>query len=328
MENELTGLKAQKVNEINAVQHSSDSELALVKLTLEAEVKLFVQRCDDQHLELKRELDSRRDAELKWITARKESHTKHLTEVHQNRCDEMRNYYEGVKRQQEIEIEDLEAEILRLKKTAIENESKSCQLKESNERCDGELKRCSEMVATLTCETRDKEKNATSLRSTNLRLSATRKAIVEARMKYKQLQEKFNATEEEMKILREGVPDAKSNASKSDATKAKLLRDELANREGVNATIQRHLQHTLRSAGLDTANCDALLSSMQEFIEQHNRELEELNFAIFRAEQAYHESLRGCRSELEAKGVLNAPIDTINVLDKNDDEGSTIRFFQ
>ncbi len=319
MENELIGLKAQKADEMSALQQSSDSELALVKLKLEADVKLFVQRCDDQHLELKRELDSRRNAELKLITARKESHTKHLTEVHQNRCDEMRNYYEGVKRKQETEIEDLEAEIQRLKKVAIENESKSCKLKESNERCEGELKACSEMVATLTCETRDKEKNATSLRSTNVRLSATRKAIVEARMMYKQLQEKFNATEEERNTLREGIQDAITNASKPDATKGKLLRDELANREGFNATIQRHLQHTLRSAGLDAAKSDALLSSMQEFIEQHNRELEELNFAIFRAEQAYHESLRSCHSDLEARGIPNAPIDTINVHDKNDD---------
>ncbi|KAL3810804.1 hypothetical protein ACHAXA_006834 [Cyclostephanos tholiformis] len=321
MTNDLIGLKAQKANEISDLQQTSNSELALVKEKLEADVKLFAQRCDDQYLELIRELDLRRDAELKLINARRESHTKNLKEAHQNRCNEMRKYYEGVKTQQEKEIEDLEAEMLRLKKAAIENESKSCQLKDSNQLCEGELKKCSEIVATLTCETRDKEKNATSLRSTNLRLKATRKATVEARIKYKQLQEKFNATVEERNILQEGVHDVTSNIFKSDATKAKLLRDELESRKNLNAIIQRHLQHTLSSAGLDTAKSDALLSSMQEFIEQNDRDMEKLFVAIFRDEQAYDESLRSCRSELEARGVLNAQIDMIDVLNRNDNEG-------
>ncbi len=319
MRNELLGLEARKSNEISVLQQASNAELELISAKLEADVKLFGQICDDQHLELIQALDSRRAAELNFINARKESHTRNLMESHQHRCKEMRVYYEGVERQQEIDIEDLEAEIRRLKKAAIENETNSCQLKEGNETCGEELRTCSEMVAALACKTRDKEKNATSLRSTNLRLSATRKAIVDAGLKYKQLQEKYIATEEERNTYREGIHDATSNASKSDEAKAKLLRDELTSREGSNSIIRRHLQHTLSSAGLDKAKSDALLSNMEKFIQRHNRELEKLNISIFHANESYHKSLQSCRSELVARGVSNDQVDSINDLDENKD---------
>jgi hypothetical protein len=316
MRNDMIGLEAQKANEMSVLQQASNAELALVKAKLDADVKEFEQRCDDQQMELIGELDSRRAAELKLINARRESHSSNLMESHQRRCREMRVYYDGVERQQEIDIEDLEAEIRRLKKAAIENESNSYQLKESNERCGEELRTCSEMVAALACKTRDKEKNATSMRSTNMRLSATRKAIVEVRLKYKQLQEKFNTTEEERNIFREGIHDATLNASKLDATKAKSLHDELSNREGFNSIIHQHLQHTLSSAGLDKAKSDALLSNMQGLVDEVRRDMEKLNISIFHATESYYKQLQTCRSELEARGVLNAQVDSINVLNK------------
>lgn len=319
MRNNLLCLEAQKANEISVLQQASNAELELVRAKLEADVKLFEQMCDDQQLELIQALDSRRDTELKFINARKEYHTRNLMESHQHRCKEMRVYYEDVERQQEIDIEDLEAEIRRLKKAAIENETSSCQLKEGNETCGEELRTCSEMVAALACKTRDKEKNATSLRNTNLLLSATRKAIVEAELKYKELHEKYTATEEERNTYRDGIHDATSNASKLDETKAKLLRDELTNREGSNSIIHRHLQHTLISAGLDKAKSDALLSNMDEFIQRHNRDLEKINLSIFHAKESYYKSLQSCRSELVARGVSNDQVDSINILGENEE---------
>ncbi|KAL3785802.1 hypothetical protein ACHAW5_008666 [Stephanodiscus triporus] len=316
MRNDMIGLEAQKANKMSVLQQESNAELALVKAKLDAGVKEFEHRCDEQQMELIGELDSRRAAELKLIIARRESHLSNLIESHKRRCKEMRVYYDGVERQQEIDIEDLEAEIRRLKKAAIENESNSYQLKESNERCGEELRTCSEMVAALACKTRDKEKNATSMRSTNMRLSATRKAIAEVRLKYKNLQEKFNKTEEERNIFREGIHDATLNASKLDATKAKLLHDELSNREGLNSMLHQHLQHTLSSAGLDKAKSDALLSNMQGLVDEVRRDMEKLNISIFHATESYYKQLQTCRSELEARGVSNAQVDSINVLNK------------
>ena len=80
--------------------------------------------------------------------------------------------------------------------------------------------------------------------------------------------------------------------------------------------LHQHLQHTLSSAGLDKAKSDALLSNMQGLVDEVRRDMEKLNIAIFHATESYYKQLQTCRSELEARGVLNAQVDSINVLNK------------
>ena len=201
MKNALIETEGQQANEISKLQQDGKVDHMRMKESLDADVKLFKQQCDDQHAELQRELESRRETALKIVDSRKESHLNDLQESHQHRCTDMRTYFEGIERQQEIDIEDLEAEIRRLKKAAIHREENSNQLKESNEQCGEELKIFSGKVVILETKTKDKAKNATSLGSTNARLSATRKAIREATVKHKQLQEKFGVVEEERNCL-------------------------------------------------------------------------------------------------------------------------------
>ena len=142
-------------------------DLSQLKEKLDADVDLFEQKCGDQHVQLQQELDSRRTAELKIVESRKESNLEDLLESHKRRCIDMRIYFEVVERQEDIDIEDLDAEIRRLKKSAIQNKSCSESLKESNERCSEELRTCSDKVVTLESKTKTKDKNTNSLKTTN-----------------------------------------------------------------------------------------------------------------------------------------------------------------
>jgi hypothetical protein len=321
MKNELDVLEDQKAKEMAALKQASDAELEHAKMKLDADVKLFEQRCEDQYLELIHELDSRRAAQLKSIHDRKEMHEKNLTETHNFRCEEMRAYYYGVERQQEIDIEDLEAEIRRLKKVAIEHEADSKHMKESNDKCGEELNQAIEMVKTLATQTRDKDKNATSFQSTKLRLAAARKAIVEATLKYKLLQEKYVATEKERDDFEAALKDDVARvASATEEAKAKVLRVELAEKENSTSIIHRHLQHTLGTAGIDNARSDTLLSTTQDFIHKTNQDLEKLHISVFNATKSYNELLRLCRKELELRGIPKEQIDSIDVLDQQSNE--------
>ena len=82
----------------------------------------------------------------------------------------MQVYFEGVERQQQIDIEDLEAEIRRLKRAAQEHEANSNQLRENNALCGEELKSCSEKVVALEIKTKDKDKNRFELQMLDLLL--------------------------------------------------------------------------------------------------------------------------------------------------------------
>lgn len=316
MKNELDVLEDQKAKEMAALKQASDEELKLAKIKLDADVKSFEQRCEDQYLELIHELDSRRAAQLKSINDRKEMHETNLIETHNHHREEWRTYYYGVERQQDIDIEDLEAEIRRLKKVAIEHEAEGQHVKESNEKCGEELSQVTEMVRNLATQTREKDKNATSLQSTKLRLAAARKAIVEAKLKYKSLQEKYVATEEERSDFQAALEDVARVATTTEEAKAKVLRAELANKENSTSIIHRHLQHTLGTAGIDKARSDALLTTTQYFIHKTNQDLEKLHISVFNATKSYNELLRLCRNELEARGIPTEQIDSINVLDQ------------
>ena len=228
----------------------------------------------------------------------------------------MQTYFAGVERQQEIDIEDLEAEIRRLKKAAMQHESKSDQLKESNDTCGEELQTCSEKVVTLECKTKDKEKDSVSLRNTNARLSAARKAIVEARAQYKQLQEKFNAVElERDSLTASNIHDVSANVIEEDLKRQNVLKKVLEQTKDTNIVIEQHLQHTASSAGLQPEKAEALLHNMQEFLDQYNVNLERLNLNIAQATDSYKKQLHSCRSELLKRGVSREKVDSINGLD-------------
>jgi hypothetical protein len=173
------------------------------------------------------------------------------------------------------------------------------------------------MVKTLATQTRDKEKNATSLQGTKLRLAAARKAIVEAKKNYKLLQEKYVATENEKSDFQAASEeDVTRVAVATEEAKAKLLRAELADKENSSSIIHRHLQHTLGTAGIDKARSDALLSTTQDFIHRTNLDLEKLHISVFDATKSYNQLLRLCRKELEARSIPKEQIDSINVLDQ------------
>jgi hypothetical protein len=178
-----------------------------------------------------------------------------------------------------------------------------------------------EMVKTLSTQTRDKDKNATSFQSTKLRLAAARKAIVEATLKYKLLQEKYVATEKERDDFQAALKDdvARVGAATEEA-KAKVLRAELAEKENSTSIIHRHLQHTLGTAGIDKARSDTLLSTTQDLIHKTNQDLEKLHISVFNATKSYNELLRLCRKELEVRGIPKEQIDSIDVLDQQSNE--------
>jgi hypothetical protein len=310
MRNELVGTEPEQSHDINNCQQNN-GDLALISAKLEADVDEFQKKCDEQLCELEQELDSRRTAEIKIVDDIKESHVRDLLEAHQRRWNEMRSHFAGVERQQVIDIEDLEAEIRRLNKAAIEHATSTSQLKACNERCNEELKACSERIGTLKCSTKDKVKNATSLQTTNLRLSAANKAINEARKRYKQLQDKFDVIEAERNCFRDGSHAATSEATKPNKAKRAMLEDELKSQSDTNVVIDQHLQHTISSAGLDKDKSNVLIANMHNSIEKSNTELENLNLAIADATDSYNKLLKSSRLELLSLGVSKARVDSI-----------------
>ncbi len=309
MKNEIVEAELEHSTDIKCRQNNND--LAIIRGKLEADVNQFQQLCDNQKSELVQELDLRRTAELRRLNSVKESHLSNLLDSHQSRCNEMQSHFAVIERQQVIDIEDLETEIRRLKKSALENATTSSQLKSCNERSNKELKTCLDEIAALKRSTKDKVKNATSLETTNLRLSATSKAVNEARKKYKSLQDKFDAIERERNYFRDGSITAVSEAMEPNKVKRAILKKELKSRRDTNAVIDQHLLHTISSARLDKAKSDVLIANMHDSVKQSNTELENLNLAIADATDSYNKLLKSSRTELFGLGVSQVQVDSL-----------------
>ena len=162
MRDTLEGRKEQHTHGIHDFQEDGKLHIGRLKEKLDTDMSLFEQQCTHQQAQLQQEIESRHTAQLKVIESRKESHLKDMLESHKERCADMKKYFDVVERQEEIDIEDLDAEIKRLKKAAIHNKSCSKELEESNEQCGGELRMCSEEAARLELKTKTKDKNTNS----------------------------------------------------------------------------------------------------------------------------------------------------------------------
>lgn len=146
MLSELNELERRQTDEIKNLQAQIDQELSDVKQQLDLDILRFHEDCDRQHAQLKDELESRRKAELDIVTSRKESHLTDLMQSHEKTCTEMREYFEGIEREQQIEIEELEAEIRKLKKAAVHHAATKERLEASNIDSGKELSVCLEQV--------------------------------------------------------------------------------------------------------------------------------------------------------------------------------------
>ncbi len=199
---ERDDLEKRLLGEYSSTRNQHRDELSHVREKLDADVRLFEQKCDTHQSLFKEELIARRTSELHAIESRKDSHLQDVTSSHERACSEMRSYFDGVERQQSIDIEELQAQIRRLRKVAVKNESNSNKLKESNRIHGEKLQICSGEVTNLKAHTKDMEKDRTSLSAANAQLSATRKAIRQTRAEYIELQEKVASAREEIDCVK------------------------------------------------------------------------------------------------------------------------------
>jgi chromosome segregation ATPase len=143
---QLNRIETNQAEEIKSLQLEINQELANVRQSLDLEVSRFQQDCEQQHSQLKEELETKRKAELEIVTSRKESHLQDLMQSHEKTCQEMREYFDDIERQQEIEIEELQMEIRRLKKAAANQSSTKERLEVSNADGSKDLNVCSQQV--------------------------------------------------------------------------------------------------------------------------------------------------------------------------------------
>ena len=300
LEDEKIEIERRLVDEYSNMRINKGEELSSVKEQLNADVRAFEKQCEAHLVLLKNELDARRTSELHAIETRKQSHLKDIMISHERACSDMRSYFDGVEKQQSIDIEELQAQIRRLKKIAEKNESDSSDLRESNRIHGDDLQMNSVKVIDLKTQTKDKEKDKISLQAANARLSATRRAIRESREEHKKLQLNVDAIKGDIEeVMKKGSGGKLQGVLSSNVAKREALEDSLASQMKKNDIINLHLQHTLASAGLSKDESAEITANISEFVTQKNKEIDRLTMMIAQETEEYNNH----RSMLIKRGV-------------------------
>lgn len=162
-------------------------------------------------------------------------------------------------------------------------------------------------------KTKDYNKDMISLQSTNARLALTKQRIRQARLNFAKLEEDYANLQSERDLLRDRTKEATMLACKDNVQKKALLEQKLLSQKQDNSTIERHLRHIVASAGLDERKAKALLSNLEEFVEDNEKEVEKLELAIAHAKKKYDEDLKSKQNELRLLGFTDVEILSLDV---------------
>eukprot|EP00804_Cyclotella_cryptica_P029476 CCRYP_011280-RA/>CCRYP_011280-RA protein AED:0.34 eAED:0.34 QI:3004/1/1/1/1/0.66/3/96/254 len=249
-----------------------------------------------------------------------------LMQCHEKMCSEMREYYEGIDREQEIEMERLQAEIRKLKKAAQRHSEAKERLEASNQDHGKELQDCLQQVAILEFKTKDLGKDSVSLENTNARLAVTRRLIREAKLNYSRLQDEYSKVQHERDMLRARTSEVAIEACKENIEKRSMLENKIHTQKEAHTTIEQHLHHIINSAGLDERQSNLLLSNLEEFIADNDKITEKLTLEIATAMKSYHKALECRQEELRKMHVPNEEVISIDILSRDQKRAGEIKY--
>lgn len=169
-------------------------------------------------------------------------------------------------------------------------------------------------VSNLELQTKNYDKDSTSLQNTNARLALTKRRIREAKLSFAKLQGDYSKLEQERDMLRDRTNEATTAACKVNANKKSILEHQMMNQKQNNSIMERHLRHIIHSAGLDEDKASMLLRNIDEFIQENEKELERLELAIAGAKKKYDRTLETRREELRRLGVAEAELLKLDAL--------------
>mmetsp|Transcript_6305 Transcript_6305/g.13732 ORF Transcript_6305/g.13732 Transcript_6305/m.13732 type:complete len:464 (+) Transcript_6305:71-1462(+) len=297
--------------EIHKLKHQYQTWYCNIKGSLDVDLTSFEESCELQHSDLKKALHTKRIEELELILIRQNSCIIDLVQSHKNHIEKSMVRFERIDKEQQIHLQDLQAEIRRLKRNSVQNLHNSEVLTKENADGNKELEICLKKISHLDSKMKDKEKDGTTLRNTKFRISSTQNSIQDAKQRFKCLKENYDDVKAERNRLRDSISDAALEASKKFIRKKETLNEKLSEQYERNIIVERHLQHILHSSGLEENRSNVLTANINEYLHENNKETEKLQLAIANAKKLYDSDLILFMKNMSKHGIPENKIESI-----------------
>lgn len=318
MEMEL--VNASKVAEIRQ-QH----EKQLVKLRQQFDdglTELGI-RCENRLKQLELDLELRRRVEVHEVEERKNQHINDLIKNHTKAFGQMKEYYNGITRENLQLIRDLQKQVEELKARAANNKRLLQEYTSENQKLSEPLSKVTAEIADLQMQLKERTKDQMALRNANSRLSAVGKQSAEVRRKMVILEEEFSNVTKERDELFNSFADSIQRVQQQSEFQNQTLESRLRYAEGIVEKASGQVEEIIHAANLDPSEMARVMASLNQMLSAKEDALKDVRFLVVKLKKSFNDTLETFSAKMKQLGIPENEISNLGFAAEKLPSGTT-----
>lgn len=318
MEMEL--VNASKVAEIRQ-QH----EKQLVKLRQQFDDGLseLGVRCENRLKQLELDLELRRRVEVHEVEERKNQHVNDLIKNHGKAFGQMKEYYNGITRENLQLIRDLQKQVEELKARSANNKRLLQEYTIENQKLSEPLSKVTAEIADLQAQLKERTKDQMALRNANSRLSAVGKQSTEVRRKMVLLEDDFASLTKERDELYNSFADSIQRVQQQSEFQNQTLESKLRFAEGVVEKASGQVEEIIHAANLDSSEMARVMASLNQMLSAKEDALKDVRFVVVKLKKSFNDTLETFSTKMKQLGIPDSEISNLGFSPEKLPSGTT-----
>ena len=288
---------------IKARQEQYREGLAQIRLenvkTLERAKEKYAKRLQD----LVEDLELRRRIEAHELEERKNAHINGLIKNHEKAFNEMRDYYNGLTKDNVGLIMALKEELEDLKKKQELHEKTIAEYTQRNSQLEEPKQEAERVVAELKVKLKTYEKDKTSLAHARARTVVLEEQLRKLRGEHKRMEVEYKTVQDECKELYDTFQDVVVTVQKRAQARNRELSGFLGDRKRVFETKKAQFSSIVKAASLDPTALQHVTSKVDEQLTEKNQEVRELRYENAKIAKAHDDLVRVYEAKIRKFGL-------------------------
>lgn len=258
---------------------------------------------DDKITGLSGALELQRKVEIHEMEERKNLHINDLMRNHEKAFGQIKAYYKEITTGNLKLIQELKAEVAKLKKKAIANVKMVAEISQENKRLMDPLGVAVQEVQHLQHALKDREKDMLSLSNANARYVLLVKKEKLLRKEHANLRSKYVMVEREREELDTNFDDSVKREQKNTQLKNLILEKKLNSLERQLVGKVRQFEEAVAAAGLDPVSVETVTERLDFVLKSRNQLILDLQYQLVRVTKAHDDMMRTFDEKFDEFGL-------------------------
>jgi DNA repair exonuclease SbcCD ATPase subunit len=252
---------------------------------------------------LREDLEHRAKKESEEIEERKNTHIRELMKKHEAAFVEIRNYYNNITTNNLVLIKTLKDDVASMKKNEANNEKLMFEIAEDNKRLSEPLVVALAEVNQLRHELANYNKDKLSLKEAKKRLVQFEEQLKNLKWEHEILEQSHTHVQAERDSLYQKFERTIHDVQQKTTFKNQLLETKVG---ALHETIEKkdaQLREIMKVSKLDENTLGSITSTMEDVIEEKNKQIRDLQFDCEKLKKAHNDLVRTISDKLKQYGI-------------------------